>query len=152
VTEILFRQTQACDADALFSVRARTRENPISRERLASLGITPESTAADLQSGRVKGWVALDGSDVVGFCNADGETGEILVLAVLPEYERRGIGRRLLSNTVQWLQSSGLRRIWLAASTDPRVRAFGFYRHLGWQPTGEALRNGDQILALERKS
>jgi ribosomal protein S18 acetylase RimI-like enzyme len=152
MAEILFRQTQACDVDALFWIRARTRENPISKERLASLGITPESTASVLRSGRVKGWVALDGSYLVGFCNGDGQTGEMLVLAVLPEYERRGIGRRLLSHTAQLLKSSGLSTIWLAASPDPQLRAFGFYRHLGWNPTGEALRNGDQILVLESDS
>jgi ribosomal protein S18 acetylase RimI-like enzyme len=152
MTELLFRETQVGDVDALFSVRARTRENSFSKEQLASLGITPQSSSTDLKSGRVTGWVCLHGPNLVGFCNGDGKTGEVLVLAVLPEYERRGVGKRLLSHTTESLRSLGLRRIWLVASSDPAARAFGFYRSLGWKPTGEMLKNGDQILVLESES
>jgi len=152
IAELLFRETRATDVDALFSVRARTRENPLSKEELASLGITPQSSAIAFESGRIRGWVCLDGLKLVGFCSGDVQTGEVLVLAVLPEYERRGIGKRLLSHTTESLRSLGLRRIWLAASPDPGIRAFGFYRSLGWQPTGETLKSGDQILVLESQS
>jgi hypothetical protein len=34
------------------------------------------------------------------------------------------------------------------ASADPTVRAHGFYRALGWRPTGERTANGDEILEL----
>jgi len=72
-----FRDTRPTDVDALFEVRSRTRQNPLSRESLARLGITPQSAAAD-----------------------------------------------------------------------PAVRAHGFYRKLGWHPTGERTTNGDEILQL----
>jgi len=75
-----------------------------------------------------------------------------MVLAVLPEFEARGIGRRLLTLVVEWLRSCNHHRIWLAASPDPSVRAYGFYRSLGWHATGERLRNGDEILVLEQKA
>ncbi len=42
--ELEFRDTQLTDIDALFELRGRTRQNPLSREALAQLGITPEST------------------------------------------------------------------------------------------------------------
>ena len=76
------------------------------------------------------------------------DTGEVMVLAVLPEYEARGIGRRILALVVEWLRSCNHDSIWLAASPDPEVRAYGFYRSLGWHATGETLQNGDQILVL----
>ena len=79
----------------------------------------------------------------------DAETGEVLVLAVLPEYECRGIGTGLLSRVVEWLRSVSSHTIWLAASPDPRIRAHGFYRYHGWRPNGKKLQNGDEILVLE---
>jgi GNAT superfamily N-acetyltransferase len=147
--DLVFRKTLPSDIEGLFSVRARTRESPISKDGLASIGITPESIAQQMASGRVKGWVCLDSSNLVGFCNGDGETGEVLVLAVLPDYERRGIGSYLLARVVEWLRSVGSDTIWLAASPDTRIRAHGFYRSLGWQPNGKKHQNGDEILVLE---
>lgn len=149
MTELLIRETQEADVESLFDVRARTRENPISREQLARMGITPASAAAALRSGAEKGWVCLDGANVIGFSGADAVGGEVLVLAVLPEYEGRGVGKRLLSHAVDWLRSRGFGRVWLAASPDPAARAHGFYRSQGWRPTGERQENGDEILVRD---
>lgn len=146
--ELTFRETQASDVEYLFSVRGRTRENPISKDELAELGITPESTAAGLADGRITGWVCLHESTVVGFCSGDTATGEVLVLAVLPKYERKGIGCKLLSHVVESLRSAGLNNLWLAASSEANVRAHGFYRSLGWRPSGKIDNNGDEILVL----
>jgi ribosomal protein S18 acetylase RimI-like enzyme len=147
--DLVFRETLPFDIQELFSVRARTRENAFSKEMLASIGITPESIAKQMASGRMKGWVCADSSTLVGFCNGDAETGEVLVLAVLSGYECRGIGSRLLSLVVEWLRSVGSDTLWLAASPDTSLRAHGFYRSLGWRPTGETLQNGDEILELK---
>jgi GNAT superfamily N-acetyltransferase len=147
--ELKIRETQPGDIEEMFSVRARTRQNPISKERLATYGITSESSAADMANGRVKGWACFHHSVLVAFCNGDSTTGEVLVLAVLPEYEGMGIGKRLLSHVVEWLRSAGFERPWLAASPDPSIRAHGFYRALGWQHNGQVLANGDEILHLQ---
>jgi GNAT superfamily N-acetyltransferase len=147
--DLVFRETLLSDIEELFSVRARTRESAISKEGLASIGVTPKSIAKQMSSGRLKGWVCLHGSTLVGFCNGDAETGEVLVLAVLPDYERKGIGACLLSCVVEWLRSLGSDTIWLAASPDTRIRAHGFYRSLGWRPNGKTEQNGDEILVLE---
>lgn len=145
---LVVRPTQPPDSDACFTVRGRTRENPVSREQLAAVGITPESFAAALESGRIVGWVCEDGGEVVGFCSGDAETGEVLVLAVLPEYEGKGVGRRLLGEVVDELRAMGHRRVWLAASPDAAIRAHGFYRALGWRATGQVDAIGDEILEL----
>jgi hypothetical protein len=42
--ELIFREIQCGDVEAMFWVRARTRENPASIVQLATLGITPESS------------------------------------------------------------------------------------------------------------
>jgi GNAT superfamily N-acetyltransferase len=144
----LFRPTVPDDVDALFEVRSRTREHGLSKQQLAEIGVTPESVAADIVSGKVKSWICWDGSAPVGFCNGDSETGEVLVLAVLADYEGRGIGKRLLASVVEALRAAGCGTLWLAASSNPAARSHGFYRHLGWRPTGRKLENGEEILTL----
>lgn len=146
--EVTFRETRQTDLEGLFEVRAATRENPVSRDTLAKLGITADSVAAGLSGGWTKGWVCEHGSRVVGFCTGDLATGEVLVLAVLPQYEGLGIGRKLLSLVVGQLSAARARRVWLAASSNPAVRSYGFYRALGWRATGERTGNGDEILVL----
>lgn len=150
MSELTIREAVESDIEALFEIRAGTRENAIPRTYLASIGITPESWAAGLASEDERTWVCLDGMTPVAFCGADAVHGEVVVLAVLPDYERRGIGKRLLGQAVAWLRSRGCRRIWLAANPDPGVRSHGFYRSQGWRPTGEVQeRAGDEILTLE---
>lgn len=138
------------DMDALYDIRARTRENAIPRAYLESIGITAESWAAANRSGDQQTWICLDGARPVGFSAADATTGEVLVLAVLPDYEGRGIGKRLLDAAVDWLHARGWRRLWLATDPDPATRSHGFYRSQGWRPTGERQqRAGDEILVRE---
>jgi ribosomal protein S18 acetylase RimI-like enzyme len=144
-----FRETRSTDIEALFEIRALTRENAFSRESLAELGITPASVAAGFSGGLLKGWVCSHGSRIVGFCTGHAETGEVLVLAVLPQYEGLGIGKRLLAQVVEALRAAGCTRIWLAASATPTVRSYGFYRALGWRPNGERTEIGDDILELD---
>ena len=149
---LTFRETQIEDLEAVFSVRARTRQNPISKAGLAQYyGITPASTAADMESGKLKSWSCFDGDTLVGFGTGDRTTGEVIVMAVLPNYEGKGIGKRLLAQIVAWLQSVGFAQPWLAASPNPSIRAYGFYRALGWEPTGRTLENGDQILVFKAR-
>jgi len=142
-----YRDTRVADINVLFEVRANTRQNPLSRADLAELGITPDSTTAALESGALVGSVCTCDDRVIGFCSGDPHTGEVLVLAVLPDYEGRGVGKQLLARVVERLQRARPIRVWLAAAADPTLRSHGFYRALGWRPTGERTENGDEILA-----
>jgi len=69
----------------------------------------------------------------VGFAMGNGLTGEMWVVAVLPEYEGRGIGRALLGRVEAYLRSRGRSRLWLTTDVDPSLRAYGFYRRCGWR-------------------
>ena len=144
------REAAPSDIDSLFHIRAHTRENAIPRAYLESIGITATAWAASLGSGTEQTWVCFAGETPVGFCGADASTGEIVVIAVLPEYEGRGIGKSLLKRAVDWLRSRGWSRMWLATDPDPNGHAQRFYRSQGWRPTGERQRRaGDEILVLE---
>lgn len=146
-SELILREPQLNEIGLLFSIRARTRQNVLSTKQLASLGITPEAVAGALARGDMMSVVCQHTSGLVGFCDADSRTGEVLVLAVLPDFEGQGIGRRLLSAIVDRLRASGHRELWLAASPDPQVRAHGFYRAQGWRPNGKYA-DGAEVLTL----
>lgn len=136
------------DAAACLVVRGKTRQNPISAERLRCLGITTESWAENIRSGVLPGHVCIVDGEIVGFCFGVRETGEIQVIALLPEFERRGIGRELLEMTRGELAKSGHARLFLSCNPDPASRSYGFYRHLGWRPTGSFDQYGDEILEI----
>ena len=73
------------------------------------------------------------GSRVVGFAMGNRDDGEMWVIAVLKEFEDRGIGRRLLGFVEEWLFAEGWEEIWLTTDPDETFRAVGFYRRLGWR-------------------
>lgn len=126
------REITCADIPALFYVRLRTRENALTIEELRVLGITPESVETWL-TGSTSGWLCETATnEVVGFCMADRSTGELLVIALLPEYEGRGIGGKLMQCAESWLAQSGCTRAWLTTDLDQTLRAHGFYLHRGW--------------------
>jgi ribosomal protein S18 acetylase RimI-like enzyme len=143
------RPAVSADAAECVALRGRTRENAISAATLASLGITAVSWANNIETGRLPGYVCTDDDRIVGYCFGDKHTGEIVVLAVLPQYEGRGIGKALLLQVVEDLRSLGYRRLFLGCSSDSSHRSHGFYRHLGWRPTGSFDVNDDEVLELQ---
>lgn len=136
------------DIAACVVLRGRTRENAVSAERLAALGITVASWAGQVSRGELIGHVAWEGPEMAGYAFGELASGEVVVLALLPAYEGRGLGRQLLQRLVADLQSRGHRRLFLGCSSDPAVRSHGFYRRLGWRPTGRKDRLGDEELEL----
>ncbi|MEW9678418.1 N-acetyltransferase family protein [Pseudomonas sp. TE50-2] len=144
--KITYRSATPDDVSLCIRIRGLTRENAFSEEDLRSLGITVESWSAGIVEGSSSGVVACVGGRMVGYCFGDRETGEITVLALLPEYEGQGIGKSLLKQITEELRLAGFERLFLACASDPKVRSYGFYRHLGWTWTGECDDAGDEIL------
>jgi GNAT superfamily N-acetyltransferase len=110
-----------------------------------------EPVPADVASGRIRSWECVHDSRVVGHCVGDSLTGEILGLSVLPDYQGKDIAKTLLGFVVEWLRASGVKRIWLTSSSDPNLRAYGFYRALGWTPVSTPIGDGVEILELRLK-
>ena len=148
MTAITFRPAVPEDAAACMTLRALTRENAFTEEDLRALGITVDSWSSGIRDGSGPGFVACKDNQIVGYCFADKDSGEVTVLALLPAYEGQGIGKRLLQRVVDHLRALGFERLFLACSSDPDVRSYGFYRHLGWTSTGEHDEAGDEILQL----
>ncbi len=136
------------DAPECVRLRGMTRENAVPEARLRAVGITAESWADDIASGTLPGFVCRSEVSMAGYCFGNVKTGEVVVLALLPEFEGQGIGRHLLSLVVDQLRGAGHARLFLGCAADPAVRSHGFYRHLGWRSTGNVDRFGDEVLEL----
>ena len=136
------------DAEECVAVRGRTRQNAASEEWLLSIGVSSESWGENIRSGVLPGHVCTVDGKIVGFCFGARETGEIEVIALLPDFENRGIGQELLDRTSDELAKLGHTRLFLGCSPDPASRSHGFYRHLGWRSTGTFDKYGDEILEI----
>jgi ribosomal protein S18 acetylase RimI-like enzyme len=106
------------------------------REVLATDPALPREARAILSSGRIKIWTCFYETLQVGHCEGDTVTGEIIGMSVLSAHRRCGVGTKLLTLVVDSLRAAGCSRIWLDAPSDPTLPAYGFYRALGWEPTG----------------
>lgn len=79
-------------------------------------------------------FVACAGDQVVGCCSLiASEPGafEVAKMAVLPEWQGRGIGRRILSHTIRQARLLGAKRLHLASSSKLE-RAVALYESLGF--------------------
>lgn len=144
---MLFREITHEDIPALFEVRAATDENRLTIEQLHRMGITPESVREKLE-GTFKGWLCEIGERVVGFAMGDSATGELWVIAVLPECIQKGVGTELMNRVESWLFSKGCTELWLTTDVDPTLRAYSFYLHRGWEDDG--IRDGDRYMRMYR--
>lgn len=146
MSAIIYRAARPEDVPACVVIRGQTRENAISEARLNELGITRESWAQSVRAGELPGVVAEADGCIVGYCFGDAESGEIVVLALLPDCEGIGVGKALLAQVMAMLRDAGHQRLFLGCSSDPAARSHGFYRYLGWTSTGEVDKYGDEML------
>lgn len=139
------------DADGVRQVQQRTW---LATYPNAELGITKEDIEALFQASSreaiarrqarqqrinsdplVHLWVAKEAEQIVGFCLAKkGEMqNNIQAIYVLPEYQRRGIGKQLLQTALEWL---GRQQEIVLNVASYNHQAFTFYRGFGFVPSG----------------
>jgi ribosomal protein S18 acetylase RimI-like enzyme len=140
---VAIRNMEACDLGRCIWVRTQTRENCWSLDALTRAGITEDAVSRQLATTH-RGWVCEHGGQIVGFSMADKSNGEFWVVAVLPDYERQGIGRRLVEHGQQWLHAQGWKEIWLWTSPNTDTRAYKLYIALGWRDCG--VKDGQLIM------
>lgn len=143
-----YRLAIPTDAAECVVLRGKTRENAITERQLRARGITAITWSEDIRTGVLPGYVCVVDEAIVGYCFGASDSGEIVVLALLPDYENRGIGRELLNRMTGHLAQMGHTRLFLGCSPDPASRSYGFYRHLGWRSTGSIDQYGDEILEV----
>ena len=131
---MVFKEITVDDIPAIINLRGKTRENPYSIEDLKKIGITPDSLKRDLKED-LAGFLCEVDTKIAGFAMGNKSNCEILVIAILPEFENMGIGRKLLKLVENWLYENGCNNLWLTTGNDPNKRAYGFYKNLGWTPS-----------------
>lgn len=102
-------------------------------------------------TGRAAAWtVAVLDDRIVGFAGVgasrdpvDPTVGELHAIAVDPDHWRSCVGSALMAHAVDVLRASFTSAaLWTPAGYD---RGHGFYRAMGWTPTGEARRDGREV-------
>lgn len=67
-------------------------------------------------------WVAIESDSLVGFVSAkqrSGVLGEIYMIAVDPDYQRRGIGTGLAEYALDWMKAAGMSAAMVETGGDP---------------------------------
>ena len=123
------REAAIADIKQIQFVRNAVKENTLSDPALVT-----DDDCAEFITERGKGWVCEIDGRVVGFAIADLKERNIWALFILPEFEGRGIGRRLHDNMLDWFFSQTRSNLWLG--TAPNTRAVAFYRKSGWTEVG----------------
>ena len=87
--------------------------------------------------------VATDGSTVVGvaLCGHDGRRGHIYHLAVDPAYQGRGLGKRLLDESLADLRRTGVKRVIIMVADDNKSGR-QFWKRSGYEEISGAIAMG----------
>ncbi|MFZ9388444.1 MAG: GNAT family N-acetyltransferase [Chitinophagaceae bacterium] len=124
-----FRIATSADIPQIQRVRHSVKENTLSDPSLV-----PDRDVEDYITRRGRGWVAEENGCIYGFAIVSVLDRNVWALFILPEAEKKGIGRKLHNMMMNWYFSQTEQEIWL--STAPGTRAEGFYLSAGWTPAG----------------
>jgi GNAT superfamily N-acetyltransferase len=124
-----FREATAADIKRIQYVRHAVKENVLSDPLLVT-----DEDCNEYLTVRGKGWVCELHDKMIGFAIADLKENSIWALFLLPEFENKGIGKKLQQIMLSWYFEQTTHTVWL--TTSPGTRAEGFYRKSGWQEKG----------------
>lgn len=124
-----FREATIDDIRQIQIVRNSVTENTLSNPNLVT-----DADCAEFITKRGKGWVCEIGNRIVGFAIADLVDNNIWALFLHPDFENKGIGRKLHDTMLDWYFSRDKTQVWLG--TGPNTRAETFYRKSGWTAIG----------------
>lgn len=126
---MLIRTAEVGDIPQIQLIRNSVRENMLSDPSLV-----PDKDVKDYITRRGRGWVCVIDGNIVGFSIVSVLDNNVWALFILPLFERKGIGKRLHDEMMNWYFKQTQKTIWL--STSPCTRAEIFYRKAGWKETG----------------
>lgn len=126
---MIFREARIADIPQIQFVRNSVNENTLSDPALV-----PDIDVQDYMTRRGKGWVCEINNAIAGFAIVSVSDRNVWALFIQPGFDKKGIGRRLHDEMMDWYFSQTADTIWL--STAPGTRAEAFYRKAGWKEAG----------------
>jgi GNAT superfamily N-acetyltransferase len=124
-----FREAIVKDIPALHTLRMSVKENVLNNPLLVT-----EIDYVNFLTKSGKGWLCEVNNQVVGFAIIDTDQNNIWALFILPEFEGKGIGKRLHDMMLDWHFNQNQHKLWLG--TAPNTRAEQFYTAAGWKAVG----------------
>ena len=105
MSEFLLRPSRTCDVDEMSDIEQASFSVPWSRESIRQ-AVTSDGvySVCALENGKVAGY---------GMSLTAADEGEILNVAVSPEYRRRGLGEKILSDMLRMCAERGARTVYL---------------------------------------
>jgi GNAT superfamily N-acetyltransferase len=136
---MIFREATLQDIDQIQIVRNSVKENTLSDP-----GLVTNKDCEEFMFERGKGWVCEIDHTIVGFAIADLKENNIWALFLDPNFEKKGIGRKLHQMMMDWYFSQTNEKVWLGTAFN--TRAEEFYRKAGWTEAGT---NGSKEIKFE---
>jgi GNAT superfamily N-acetyltransferase len=131
---MIFREATIADIPQMQIVRHSVKENILSNPALVT-----DKDCEDYLTSRGKGWVCENNGLVVGFAIVDLIDKNIWALFVHPDFEGKGIGKKLHDTMLGWYFNQTKETVWL--STAFNTKAENFYRKAGWKEVGKHGKN-----------
>lgn len=126
---MIYREAEINDIAQIQFVRHAVKEN-----RLSDPALVKDQDVEEYMTNRGKGWVCEQDGKIVGFAIVDLVANNVWALFILPEFEGKGIGKKLHQLMMDWYFVHTREKIWLG--TEPNSRAETFYRMQGWKEAG----------------
>jgi GNAT superfamily N-acetyltransferase len=127
---MIYREAEIKDVAQIQLVRNSVKENMLSDPALV-----PDKDVEEYMTERGKGWVCEIDERIVGFAIVDLIENNVWALFVHPDFEAKGIGKKLHRMMMDWYFVQTKEKIWLG--TDPDSRAYKFYKMQGWKEVGD---------------
>lgn len=127
--KLQFREAKAEDIKQIQYVRNAVKENMLSHP-----SVVRDADCEEYITIRGKGWICEANEKIIGFAIADLKGNSIWALFILPEYEGKGIGKKLYAIMLDWYFTQTDIPLWL--TTAPHTRAEQFYIRQGWKQAG----------------
>lgn len=126
---MIFREALTSDIPQIQIVRHTVKENVLSNPALVT-----DKDCEEFLIVRGKGWVCEADNQLVGFAIADLQDHNVWALFLRPEYEGKGIGKRLHDIMLDWYFNQTGETLLLGTAFN--TRAEKFYRLQGWKEAG----------------
>jgi len=116
---MIIRETRVEDIPQIQVVRNSVKENTLSNPDLVT-----DKDCEEFITERGKGWVCEIDGKITGFSIVDLNDNNIWALFVDPDFEKKGIGKKLHDIMLDWYFTQTKESVWLGTSPNTRAELF----------------------------